>query len=172
MEKKCIICGKIQNVETEFYIHMKMKDKHLNKCKTCCKSQAEEREKKLRQNSNFVKQEKTRAKEKYYRLGYKDLYKPTPEKKKEIMDRYNNKYPEKRKAKGVSSKLPKKDGNELHHWSYHTEHWADIIELSIKNHNEVHTHMVYDPEYMYYRDSNNNLLDTKEKHLLYIKQFI
>lgn len=87
------------------------------------------------------------------------------------MDKYNSKYPEKRKAKGISSKLPKKDGYELHYWSYNKQDWSDIIELSIKDHAEIHIHMAYDPEYMYYRDNQNNLLNTKEKHLNYIIQF-
>jgi hypothetical protein len=42
--KSCIICGIEQELE-QFYKHPKMGDGHLGKCKTCCKRQADEREK-------------------------------------------------------------------------------------------------------------------------------
>ena len=48
--KKCIRCG-IDKELNDFYVHPKMRDGHLNKCKECCKEVADIREKKLRKNS-------------------------------------------------------------------------------------------------------------------------
>lgn len=43
METKiCICCGKEKSLD-DFYIHTKMADGHLNKCKECCKEQAAKR---------------------------------------------------------------------------------------------------------------------------------
>jgi len=169
--EQCVKGNILQDI-SEFYKHPQMLDGHLNKCKSCCKKEEQERKNILNQDPNFVEKEKQRHRAKYHRLGYKDIYKPSKEEKKETIRKYKEKYPEKYKAKNVTQKLPRKTGNELHHWSYNQQDWLDIIELSIKDHSEIHTHMVYDPEYMYYRDNQNTLLNTKQKHLNYIKQFI
>ena len=60
--KNCIICGDLKPI-TDYYVHKKMGDGHLNKCKTCCKKQADEREKRLRNNPEWVEKEKERARE-------------------------------------------------------------------------------------------------------------
>lgn len=35
-EKKCFVCGQVKPLD-EFYVHKRMGDGHLNKCKECCK---------------------------------------------------------------------------------------------------------------------------------------
>lgn len=167
---ECVNGDNLQDI-SNFYRHSQMEDGHLNKCKDCCKKEQKQREEILKLDPIWVEKEKKRAREKFERLGYKDKYKPSPEKKKIIIDRYKAKYPEKIKARNAISHLVK-EGIELHHWSYNEKDWKDFIELLVKQHYEIHTHIIYDPEFMYYRDSNNNLLDTKEKHLNYIIQFI
>ena len=169
--KNCIICKAIKPLD-EFYKHKKMTDGHLNKCKECTKSQSKERENKLRLNPDWVEKEKERAREKYYRLNYREKHKPSPESKKKAMDRYIKKYPEKYKAKNYTQHIICKKGNNLHHWSYNKEHYKDVIELSVKSHNKIHRFMKYDKKTFMYKDLNGILLDTKEKHLELINKVI
>lgn len=140
-------------------------------CKKCARKRVREREKKLKEDPNWIEKEKKRHREKYHRLNYKDKHKPTKEAKREIMKRYREKYPEKYLAKKSSAHLIKK-GLECHHWSYNEEHWKDVIHLSIKEHNFLHRYMGYDQEQMMYRASvgtksfkQGELLDTKYRHI-------
>jgi len=168
--KICIRCGENKELSA-FYKHSQMGDGHLNKCSSCCKAQSKEREEKLRQDPDWVEKEKERARKKYHRLQYKDKHKPTPERKKVIMEKYNNKYPEKVKARNYCSHLKSKiEGNHLHHWSYNDEHFKDVIELSVEDHNIVHRHTIYDQERKMYRTKELVLLDTREKAISYYKK--
>lgn len=169
MEKSCFKCNIVKPLG-EFYKHKKMGDGHLGKCKTCTKKDVDEREKHLRATSpEWVEKETIRAREKYFRLGYKDIHKPSPEEKKLIMARYKESFPEKYKAKCLSGKInPIIKGNQLHHWSYNPEHAKDTIELSVLEHKKLHRYLVYDQErFMYRRIDTMELLDTKESHIEY-----
>lgn len=162
--KKCIICGVPQEL-SEYYKHSEMSDGHLNKCKTCCKAQAKEREELLRQSSEWVEKEKIRHREKYYRLDYKDKHKPSFEKKKESISKYKGKYPEKYFAKNASGKIKKTKGCHLHHWSYNESDWKDVIELPKEEHYLLHRYIKYDQSVMMYRTLDGHLLNTKQSHL-------
>lgn len=168
--KNCIICGVLKPI-SDYYNHKQMPDGTLNKCKECCKKQAKEREIKLRQNPDFVEKERIRGREKYNRLGYVEN-KPSKESKKKVMLSYNEKYPEKSKARNSSQRLPRKNGYELHHWSYKKEHYKDVIELTIKEHAFIHRYMIYDQERMMYRKQDGTLLDTKEIHLSHYQEML
>lgn len=184
-KKECIRCGEAKGL-SHFYKHKAMADGHLNKCSFCCKKEAKEREEKLRQNPEWVEKEKERGRKKYYRLGYKEksridvlkrkekgtYKKPLVDKlkNKEAINRYAEKYPEKANARVKSQRLkPKIKGNELHHWSYNEEHYKDVIELNIADHNLVHRKTIYDQERMMYRTLDGVLLDTKEAAIEYYK---
>ena len=132
-------------------------------CKECVKQTSRERQKILRaDNPDWVEQEKIRAREKYYRLKYKDKHKPTQKRKREIINKYKAKYPEKQSAKNATQSLSREFGGELHHWSYNQEHWKDCIELTTEEHNLLHRFLFYDEKSFYYRDGEGKLLDTKK----------
>lgn len=165
--KICRRC-KIEKPLQDYYIHNKMSDGHLNVCKECVKLRVDNREKKLRlENPQWVEQEKIRAREKYYRLQYK-LKKPSYESKKRTILRYKEKYPEKQLAKNAIANMVKKDGYNLHHWSYNREHFKDVIELEFKTHMKYHRYLKYDTVAKMYRTIEGELLDSKEKHQKYL----
>ena len=168
--KPCIIC-KIEQELEQFYKHPQMGDGHLNKCKTCCKRQADEREKRLRDNSDWLEKEKTRGKEKYHRLYKKQNKEPRKQRtklvsRKETYNRYKAKYPEKILATSAVQHLERTfEKSHFHHWSYNEEHRKDVIELSEKEHNLLHRGMIYDQDLKMYRNSKGELLDSKQSHI-------
>ena len=93
-EKYCFKCNKKKSID-DFYKHKTMADGHINKCKDCAKNDRKKRENKLSDDLDWVIKERNRGREKYHRLAYKSLYKPSSEKKKEIHRRYCQKFPEK-----------------------------------------------------------------------------
>ncbi len=169
-EKKCFKCNKLLHV-SNFYVHKQMTDGYLNKCKDCTKLDVKNNESLLRKNTDWVEKQRKRGREKYYRLEYKDLYKPTTDKKKEAIKKYQQKFPEKALAsKYTEIFLNKKSDMNLHHWSYLQEHWLDVIELSIKDHNFIHRYIIYDQERMQYRNLEGILLDSRIKHVEYFDE--
>lgn len=165
--KKCIKCTKEQTIDN-FYKHKQMSDGHINKCKNCCIKESKIHKLECIKDDNWLKNERLRNREKYYRLNYKDSQKPTNKKAKLYKDNYRVKYPEKYLAKMATQRLEKKEGYQLHHWSYLEEHYKDIISLSIKDHAIAHRYLIYDQERCQYRSLEGVLLDSKESHNQYI----
>lgn len=170
--KTCFKCN-TEKPLSEFYKHKQMGDGHLNKCKDCTKKDVSEALNYKMKDPEFREAERARHRGKYYRLGYKDLHKPSPEAKKKAMDRYKLKYPEKVKAKYYSQHIKKSDpSNELHHWSYNEQHYKDVIELSRKDHNTIHRFLKYDKPTKMYRTRSGDLLNTREKHEDFIERVL
>ena len=163
--KVCFKCG-TEKPLTEFYKHKEMADGHLNKCKSCAKSDVKGKYVENVKDANFILKERKRGRQKYHRL-----YEGTGKAKPENNARYNIKFPEKYLAKLASGKIKKPfDGAEKHHWSYNEEHYKDVIWLSKRQHMKAHRFIIYDQEQMMYRRHDNNvLLDTKETHETFIK---
>lgn len=172
INKTCFKCLKSKSL-SDFYKHKGNSDGHLGKCKECAKSDTKKRFEILKKDDKWIDKERCRSREKYHRLGYRGIYKPNYETKSKIMSDYFTLYPEKYKAHISAQRLKVEKGLERHHWSYNEIHGKDIIPLTKKDHMKAHRFLLYDKDYfMYRRSDNNELLDTKEKHLEYIKQVI
>lgn len=168
--KKCFKCNKEKSLD-EFYKHPGMLDGHLNKCKGCTKKYVANRFKQNMLNPELLEKERKRGRDKYHRLGYVEN-KPTSDQKRKAILNHKSKFPEKYLAKNYTKDFKRKKDHHLHHWSYNKEHFKDVIELSIKDHNTAHRFMIYDQERKMYRTLKGILLDTKESHESYIKSFL
>ncbi len=169
--KVCFKCG-IEKPLDLFYVHPKMRDGYLGKCKKCTKTDSDEYfKRKLEADPSFKKSEKRRAREKWRRL-YLDV-RQSSESKKKTMNEYKLKYPEKIIAhSAVTKKIKVEKGFHKHHWSYAYQHHLDVIILIERDHAKIHRYLAYDQMYMMYRDSNGNILDTKNNHIEYIKKIL
>lgn len=169
--KNCISCNLLKSLN-EFYVHSRMKDGHLNKCKECCKASSRKRNDILSKDPKFIESERKRGREKYHRLNYSERTSPKIVSRKRS-NTYKNRYPEKRKAVGRTNKFRKFYPNKhLHHWSYNECDFEDFIPLDPKDHYFVHRHMKYDSKSKYYANRNGELMNTRKKHLDFIKTLI
>lgn len=168
LSKICFKCNKDKPL-TDYYKHKEMSDGHLNKCKDCTKLDTKNRHDKLLKDPDWVEKEHKRHREKYYRLEYREKHKPTVESKKTINTKYKEKYPEKYLARAKSRNIKSTLGHN-HHWSYNEEHYKDVIDITCRDHAKAHRFIIYDQEQRMYRKVGTfELLDTKERHLDWIK---
>lgn len=163
--KVCFRCG-INKPLTEYYKHPQMKDGHLNKCKKCTKTDSVNQYTLKSDDPDWKEDERARGRDKYRRL-YTGTGKANP--KNNL--KYSKKFPEKKKAITMSGNMKKPfEGAEKHHWSYNEYHFKDVIWLIKKEHMKAHRFIMYDQERkMYRRVDTMELLDTKQKHELYIR---
>ena len=168
--KICKRC-KIEKSLDEYYKCSAMSSGYINFCRECKQKEAIANYDRRAADPDFSEKERERSREKYHRL-HDNWKKSSPEQRRQYTNNYRQNYPEKNAAHNACRGLEKSSSKERHHWSYNKEHYLDIINLSIIDHNLIHRSIVYDQEFMMYRTISNELLDTKEKHLTYINEIL
>jgi hypothetical protein len=159
--KKCITCKIIKSID-EFYKHPKTKDKYSSKCKSCTKEYGNKYYTDIRKNPEKNNIRINNSLNRKLGLNEDNTY------------MYYKMFPEKCRAASTirNRDFPKIKGSIYHHWSYNKKHYTDIIILTHSEHKIAHRYIIYDKERMMYRGINGILLDTKEDHLKYIKQYL
>lgn len=160
-EKECFKCNTIKPL-SEYYKHKRMGDGHLGKCKECTVNDS-----KLRTDINIstpegLEKERERHRNKYHRLGYKELQKEWDKNKP-----WKNSTTYKGLRSNKYNNLPREF--ELHHWNYNDEYLEDVFILNIKDHKKLHNYLSIDVDRrIFYIE--NEYLDTKEKHKEFIEK--
>jgi hypothetical protein len=160
IKKVCFKCGENQ-VLSQYYKHPQMGDGRLNKCKTCTKKDVKQQTEINTSTPEGLEKERQRHRDKYRRLGYKDLQKEwdkdKPWKATTVYKGLRRNY-----YKDLSKEY------ELHHWNYSDDFLKDVFILNIKDHKELHNSLFLDLEKRIFYLEDGTYLDTKEKHADYI----
>lgn len=157
------VCFKCDNMKplSEYYKHKKMGDGLLGKCKSCTVSDSKKTTELNTSTPEGLEKERARHRDKYHRLGYKELQKEwnkgQPWKDSTVYKQLRKNYP------GLAREF------ELHHWNYNDEFLEDIFILNIKDHKNLHNHLTLDIEKRIFYLKDGSYLDTREKHKDFIE---
>lgn len=172
-EKICYVCN-VKKPLVDFYKSKNTTDGFLGKCKKCTNEYGKTRYFTLKEsNPEWLEKERARARAKNHKN--KGRYKIEPEAKKRYMEKYLDKYPERKAAASAIVMMTRKNPDStrhFHHWSYNKEHWKDVIEISVDDHYKLHRFLRYDQAAMMYKTMDGILLDTREKHIEYMQKVI
>lgn len=157
--KKCFKCG-IEKPLTEFYVHKKMGDGHLNKCKICTRLDSSKLLAIKISTPEGLEKERQRQRDKYVKLGYKEKQKKWDE---------NKPWKKNSVYKNLSKKLNVKKGFEIHHWNYSDAFLEDIFILKTIQHRRSHKFLKLDIEKRIFTDLDGNYLKTKKEHKVYLQ---
>lgn len=150
--KVCFKC-RIEKPLSDFYKHSRMADGHLNKCKECAKMDVREKYEENIWLPDYVEKERLRGRIKYEKYRYKN----------------KNKHPENcSTAKYLKKQGIDLSGKEVHHWNYNLKN--NVFVLNLRAHSLIHKYIYFDKDTnMFKMKSDNTILDTKEKHFIFIK---
>ena len=143
--KKCFKCNVVKPL-SEYYVHKKMGDGHLNKCKECTKSDVKLKYEENIESEDYIEKERLRGRTKYAKYKYVNKTQH-PE---------NRSTAEYLKKQGIDL-----SGKEVHHWNYNLKN--DVFLLNPRAHKLVHKYLTFDKQTNMFT-SNGILINTKEKH--------
>lgn len=161
--KTCGTCGKALPL-SEFHKNATKSRGLSGRCKSCSSIYRKKYEEVYKKDPTWVEKHRKIGRE-WARRNPDTVY--LPEKQKQSVINYTNRFPEKRLAGRASQYLPKTKGFRNHHWSYRKEHRLDIIQLTVSQHYLVHRFMTYDQERMMYRRMDGSLIDSREAAIAY-----
>lgn len=161
-EKVCFKCSTLKSL-SEYYKHPKTADGHLNKCKDCTKADTKRQTEINTSTIEGLEKERERHRKKYRRLNYKESQKEW-DKNKPWKNSVVYKNLRRDSYKNLDRSL------ELHHWNYNDEFLEDIFILNIVDHKKLHNSLTLDLEKRIFYLNDGTYLDTKEKHLSFIKE--
>lgn len=163
MELKICYTCKVSKPLSDFYKNDSNSDGHAGSCKACIKAASHNRFIEKMKDPILAEKEKARNRQRG-RVKYVN-----PDNNKNWI----KKFPEKRRASSAANVVKPPEGMQRHHWSYNDADFLDVIFLTFKQHKKAHRFMVYDQETkMYRRYDTLELLNTREKHEIFIKGVI
>ena len=144
--KKCFKCGEIKPL-SDFYVHKKMGDGHLNKCKTCAKNDVKKTYEINVKNDAYVEKERLRGRLKYEKYKYKNKIRHSE-------NRDTAKYLRRRGVCLINK--------EIHHWNYNLKN--DVFIINPRAHKLIHKYITFDKDTNMFKDINGKIISTKEEH--------
>jgi hypothetical protein len=153
--KKCFKCGKMLPL-SDFYKHKQMRDGHLNKCKSCTKTDVRLKYEENIINPEYIEKERLRCRLKYAKYKYKY-------KNKSKIGNFGNTH------KFLKNKGYDMSNKEAHHWNYNFKN--NVFILNRRSHGVIHKYLIFDEATNLFK-YNGVLIDSAEKHFNIILEIL